>query len=170
MRKWRGPWVRRAAEGQTGGLGYSRVFGPFRLASEGQSCRYHYTTPPAPRHDYPPTKRACIPKCCPSIASYVLARRCYIETRHRWLLRARYAAAGKRATSESVADVSTTLFSGTPPGGVFSPGLFLLLLMEVPPTSLFSPGTTFYRKRTLALGGIDKRILRYVIFHCVQST
>ena len=147
MRKWRGPWVRRAAEGQTGGLGYSRVFGPFRLASEGQSCRYHYTTPPAPRHDYPPTKRACIPKCCPSIASYVLARRCYIETRHRWLLRARYAAAGKRATSESVADVSTTLFSGTPPRGRFLPGTFFVVVDGSPPYLFVLPGDNVLSKK-----------------------
>ena len=77
-----------------------------------------------------------------------------VETRHRWLLNARYAAVGKRATHESVADVSTTLFFFKNPVGVFSPGPFFVF-DEVLPTSLFSPGT-FYCKKKLAPGGVDR--------------
>ena len=45
-----------------------------------------------------------------------------VETRHRWLLSARYGAAEKRATHECVAGVSRTLFFGGKPRGLFSPG------------------------------------------------
>ena len=47
-----------------------------------------------------------------------------VETRHRWLLSAGYVAAGKRATHESVTDVSRTLLLGRNPRGVCSLGPF----------------------------------------------
>ena len=49
-----------------------------------------------------------------------------VETRHRWLLIARYVAAGKRATHEFVAEESITLCFWINLTGRFLPGVFLL--------------------------------------------
>ena len=60
-----------------------------------------------------------------------------VETRHRWLLSATYAAAGKRATNKSVAIVSRTLFFQRVSPGVLSRDLFCL---RNPPYVFVLPG------------------------------
>lgn len=82
---------------QGGACGTVEASDPFVWCQRGNSS--------APRRDYPLTKGARIPKCCPSRVSYHLCLPIdAVETQHQWLLSARYAAARERASHESVAD------------------------------------------------------------------
>ena len=152
-----GPTSRRRSNS---GLGYSLVLGPCRMVSEGRN-------PPAPRHDYkcPPTKGASIPQWLSVLCLCLLADA--VETRRRWSLSARYAAAGKRATHESVAHacVEHAVIWKKPPGGVFSLGLFFsfFFLRRFPRFfCFFSPrGKRVEKKKRLPQEALTKDITVY---------
>ena len=97
----------------------------------------------------------CNEYCVLSVLCFLLSMRLFVdpvETRDRWLLTARCAAAGKRAAHESVAVVLRDLFLEET-SGTFSPRE--LLLPTTFPLPLCSPrGQRFIEKPTLAPGRV----------------
>ena len=113
--------------------------------------------PPAPRHDHGCSSRRRV-QASPSIVRPSLDTGLLVdavETRHRCLLSARYAAEAKRDTYTGVCGgrVQNTVSEETP-------GAFSFFFHEGPHTSLFSPGTTVYwgKKKRSSQGALTEDI------------
>ena len=79
-----------------------------------------------------------------------------IETRHRWSLSARYAVADKRATHESVAGVSRSLFLEENPGAFPPRDLFYISLRSPAYLSVLPGDNVFLKQKRSPQGALTE--------------